>query len=263
MDEFIMNQFMDFESSSKRIEQLNRKETFIHAMNPFVKILITVLYLALILSYSRYNLDGLIIFCAFPILGLLVAEIPIRDVMKRVSMTLPFLLLIGISNLIMDRATVFNISGFVITKGMISFVSILLKTGMSVSSIYLLIATTKSSKLLMGFQMLHIPNMFLIQFELIFRYIGVLVEEARNMYYAYRLRTPGIKGIVIRHMGAFLGQLLLKSIYRAERIYHAMKCRGYSGKISAFSKEKLKRKDYLQLLVISMILILCRLFKVF
>lgn len=253
---------MEFEISTGRIDKLNDKKTYVHSMNPFVKIVITMLYLALILSYSRYDLDGLIIFCAYPILAIIIAEIPIREVLNKAVMTLPFILMMGISNLIIDRFPAFIIGGIVITRGMISLVTLLLKTIMSVTAIYLLIATTENSKLMMGLRMLHIPNMFLIQFELILRYIGVLVDETKNMYYAYRLRTPGIKGIVIRHMGVFLGQLLLKSIYKAERIYHAMKCRGFHGKIVMSRRERLYGKDYLLLFIISGIMIGCRLLKV-
>lgn len=258
-----MNQFMDFESSNRRIEMLNKKQTFVHGMHPFVKILITVLYLALILSYSQYDLDGILIFCGYLILAILVAEIPLRDIWNKVVITLPLIIVIGISNLIMNRVPVFMIGGFAITKGMLSFITIMLKAGMSVSAIFILISTTETTRLMVGFRMLHIPGMFLMQFELINRYIGVLVEEARSMYYAYRLRVPGIKGIVFRHMGEFLGQFLLKSIYRAERIYHAMKCRGYHGKLYTIRREQINRKDYLQLFLISGIMILCRFLRVF
>ena len=33
----------------------------------------------------------------------------------------------------------------------------------------------------------------------------------------------------MRHMGSFVGQLLIRSSDRAERVYAAMKCRGYPG----------------------------------
>jgi cobalt/nickel transport system permease protein len=253
---------MEFDNTNRKIEKLNNKQTLIHKMNPFVKIVITVLYLALILSYSQYDLNGLIIFCSYPILAILIAEIPLRDVVKKVIMTLPFILVIGVSNLFMNRIPAIKVGELVITQGMLSLLTIMLKAGLSVTIIYVLIATTENTKLMIGFRMLHIPNLFLVQFELVIRYIGVLVEEARNMYYAYRLRAPGMKGIVFRHMGEFLGQLLVKSIYRAERIYHAMKCRGYHGNISKVEGERLQRKDYLQLLVISITMIICRFLKV-
>lgn len=258
-----MNHFTKYKSSSRRMGNLNSRKTGIHGMHPLVKILVLVLYLAFILSYSRYDLNGLILFFAYPILVILMAEIPIRDVINTVLLTLPFILAIGISNLILDRTVILEAGGMEFTGGIISFLTLLLKTVMSVSAVYLLVATTEYKELMKGLGMLHIPDLFLAQLELMVRYMGVLAEEAGNMYHAYRLRTPGIKGVMVRHMGAFLGQLLLKSIYRAERIYHAMECRGYRGTIYSFRRERLNGKDYLQLVVISLTMTLCRFLKVF
>lgn len=257
-----MNQFKEYENSERSMELLNRKQSLVHRMNPFVKIIVTLLYLVLLLSYSQYDLDGILIFCAYPIFVVLIADIPIKDVGRKIAFTLPFILFIGITNLIINKTPLLTVGEIVVTKGMVSFLAILLKAVLSVTALYLLTATTESTKLMTGFRMLHIPDIFLLLFELMIRYIGVLVEEAKNMYYAYRLRAPGSKGILIRHMGEFIGQLLIKSIDRAERIYHAMKCRGYGGTLSVFHREKLKGRDYLQLFVIIVIMILSRLIKV-
>ena len=46
---------------------------------------------------------------------------------------------------------------------------------------------------------------------------------------AYRLRAPGQKGIHISAWGSFLGQLLLRSMDRAEELYSSMRLRGFQG----------------------------------
>jgi cobalt/nickel transport system permease protein len=48
------------------------------------------------------------------------------------------------------------------------------------------------------------------------------------MSVAYSLRKPGGKGIEMRDTGSFAGQLLIRSFDRADRVYNAMKCRGYA-----------------------------------
>jgi len=48
------------------------------------------------------------------------------------------------------------------------------------------------------------------------------------MSVAYSLRNFNRKGIEMRDMGSFSGQLLLRSFNRAERVYNSMKCRGYA-----------------------------------
>ena len=46
---------------------------------------------------------------------------------------------------------------------------------------------------------------------------------------AYSLRAPGQKGIHISAWGSFLGQLLLRSMDRAEALYQSMLLRGFRG----------------------------------
>ena len=46
---------------------------------------------------------------------------------------------------------------------------------------------------------------------------------------AYSLRAPGQKGIHVSAWGSFLGQLLLRSMDRAEALYHSMLLRGFRG----------------------------------
>ena len=44
---------------------------------------------------------------------------------------------------------------------------------------------------------------------------------------AYHLRAPGQKGIHVSAWGSFLGQLLLRSMDRAQELYSSMQLRGY------------------------------------
>ena len=48
------------------------------------------------------------------------------------------------------------------------------------------------------------------------------------MTQAYRLRAPGQKGVHLKAWGSFVG-LLLRSIDRADEVYHSMLLRGYNG----------------------------------
>ena len=48
---------------------------------------------------------------------------------------------------------------------------------------------------------------------------------------ARRLRSFGRRGMGWRVYGQMLGQLLLRTFARAQRIYLAMKCRGFDGEI--------------------------------
>ena len=85
-----------------------------------------------------------------------------------------------------------------------------------------------------------------MQMAMTYRYLSVLLEEAGQMALAYRLRSNGERSIRMRDMGSFLGQLLLRSFDRAERVYTAMTCRGFSGRYREH-KRPMGLKDWLLL----------------
>ena len=64
---------------------------------------------------------------------------------------------------------------------------------------------------------------------MIYRYIILLLQEGSRLATAYALRAPGQKGIHFRAWGSLLGQLLLRSIDRAQLVYESMQLRGFAG----------------------------------
>lgn len=234
------------------LEQLSNKNTVIHRIHPFVKMIATIVYIVCLLMKNRYNLPGLAPFLFYPVIVMSLAEIPYRVILKRTLVTLPFVIFAGISNLIFDRERVILISGVVVTTGVLSFCVLIVRTILSVSAILILVATTKFQDLTRQLNRIHIPMVIVNLIEMIYRYISVLVEEASIMLTAYRLRNPKYKYPHIKHMGTFVGHLFLRSMDRAERVYHAMKCRGYGNKRIQYSKNKIQLKDIFYLLVCSL-----------
>lgn len=135
-----------------------------------------------------------------------------------------------------------------VTAGVLSFLVLIVRTIFSVTAILILVATTKFTDLTRQLSIIHIPMIIVNLIEMIYRYIGVLLEEASTMLTAYRLRNPKYKYLHIKHMGTFVGHLFLRSIDRAERIYNAMKCRGYGSKKIKYEKQRISIKDIFYLI---------------
>ena len=112
---------------------------------------------------------------------------------------------------------------------MVSMVTLMLKGVFSLMASFLLIATTSIDTLCAALRMLHVPDILVTLLLLTYRYIGVMMEEVAVMAEAYSLRAPGQKGIHVSAWGSFLGQLLLRSMDRAESLYHSMLLRGFRG----------------------------------
>lgn len=245
------------------LEELAMFNTPIHQLHPVIKLVATTFYLVTVISYGSEQISGLMIYFFYPILMMAFAEIPIKPLLGRLLIALPFTVFAGFSNMLVSREVVMMISSFVITKGMIIFANILIKTILTITAVLILIATTKINELLYAMLYLRIPSILVLQITMTFRYLGVLMEEVSVMYHAYLLRAPRERGIKLQDMGAFLGQLIIRSFDRADRIYHAMLCRGFEGGGITFSKQKrVPALQWLYLIVFSIILTVLRLINV-
>lgn len=167
-------------------------------------------------------------------------------IIKRAFVALPFCVFAGISNIIFDKSIIFHIGNFSLTGGFCSFIIIILRSFLCVSAVFILIASTPFQKLTLQLKRMYVPNTVIMLIEMIYRYMGVLMNQADVMITAYRLRSPSAKFPHIKDMGPFIGQLFLHSIDRAERIYSAMKCRGYGLlNVRKIPKEKIKLSDFI------------------
>lgn len=229
------------------LEGLSRKNTLIHRLHPLSKMLVTIVYIMCVIAHGRYNLSAMAPFLFYPIVIMALAEIPFWMIAKRTSIAIPFTLFAGISNLIFDTAQWGTIGNVVISTGMISFFTLIVRTFLCVSAILILVATTHFTDITRQLMRAHIPVIIVSLLEMIYRYLSVLVEEASVMITSYRLRNPNYKWPLIRDMGPFVGHLFLRSIDRAERIYQAMKCRGYGSVKAVYIKRKMKAGDIIYL----------------
>jgi len=217
------------------LEQLSSGDTFIHRLHPMVKLLSAVFFIITVISYDRYALKQLIPYIFYPTLLMALSETPYSMLFKRFMVAFPFCFFAGMSNLIFVPAP----------YGVISFFTIIFRTYLCVMAVLLLVSTTPFFEIASSLRFLKIPNIFIVIFEMTYRYICILLEEVHSMYIAYSLRSTDAKGIKMRDMGSFAGQLLLRSFDRADRIYNAMKCRGYALHVLPQNGRNFMLKDFI------------------
>ncbi len=121
------------------------------------------------------------------------------------------------------------IGGLTLTGGVVSMATLVLKGVFALMASFLLIATTPVDRLCAALRQLHVPGILVTLLLLTYRYISVMLREVSVMTDAYVLRAPGQKGIHISAWGSFLGQLLLRSMDRAQELYQSMQLRGFRG----------------------------------
>lgn len=240
------------------LEELTSKNTPIHRVEPSVKLILTVIYLIAIISFRPNQISGLLPYVFYPIILMTVGEIPFKPLFQRLLIALPFPLFAGISNLVFSRGIVYIIWNIGITEGMVSFCSIFIKTILTVLAVLILISTTRINELVKSMIGFRIPSIIVIQIMLTYRYIGVLLEEISVMYHAYILRAPKEKGIKLKDMGPFLGQLIIRSFDRADRIYNAMKCKGFESSITFSKKDRISKKGWVIVATVGGLIIIMR-----
>lgn len=210
------------------IDSLASRDQWVNRLHPLVKFIITISYIAAVVSFQKYNVTGLAGMVIYPIAGFILSELSFWDSVKRLRLVLPLICFLGILNPFFDKNYVL-IAGMQISAGVLSMITLILKGVFSVLASYLLIATTSVDKLCYAFRMLHIPRAMVTQFMLTYRYITVLLEEVDRITQAYALRAPKQKGIHFKVWGSLTGQLLLRSMDRANNVYESMLLRGYKG----------------------------------
>lgn len=226
------------------LEPLSAGGSVIHRIHPLAKLSVTMVYLFAVASMGKYELTSFAPFLFYPVCVIAIAEIPLKMLLKRTSVALPFCFFAGVSNLIFDRQPLFRIGIWVVTLGMVSFLVLLIRCLLCVSAILILVSVTPFTELTDQFRRLHVPNLLIMLLEMTYRYVGVLAEEASSMVTAYRLRGNGAKWPELKQFGPFVGQLLLRSAARAERVYHAMQCRLYRLRDAKRTRPKWQAKDW-------------------
>lgn len=224
------------------LDDLARKETFIHRVHPLVKLLTTVTYLIVVVSFGRYEISALLPLLFYPVLVMTLADLPVGPIIKRILLVEPLIIGIGIMNPLFDHQAVV-IGGITVSRGWVTFFSIFIKCGLTVTAALLLISTTGMDKLASAMRMLRIPRLFVLQLLLTYRYISVLMEEVARILRAYSLRSPRQKGVHRSAWGSLAGQLILRTFDRAQRVYQAMCLRGFAGEYHTGGCERIKARD--------------------
>lgn len=224
-----MNKLFHAQSELREMDALAAERSPIHALHPLCKLFSTILYICAVVSFPKYNFSGLVMMVLYPVIVFQVSGIPVSLCFYKLRIVLPLVCAVGLANPFLDHTPLLQLGTITVTGGVVSMVTLMLKGLFSLMASFLLIATTSIDALCAALRRLHVPGILTTLLLLTYRYIGVMLEEVSVMTEAYSLRAPGQKGIHISAWGSFLGQLLMRSMDRAEELYGSMVLRGFNG----------------------------------
>jgi cobalt/nickel transport system permease protein len=142
-------------------------------------------------------------------------------------------------------------------SGLDKFISINIKSILSIFMSIILTTTTSFDMLLKGMEKLFIPKIFILILSFMYRFIFLLIDEIERMFTAYKSRY--IKLPFWNRLNILSQQivvLFIRTYVRGERVYQAMDARGFSGKIYTLNNLSWKSLDNLLLLLFLLIIFL-------
>lgn len=213
------------------LDTLSYGQTFMHRLNPGIKLVVTMVFIVTVVSFPKYEISGMIPFFIFPVFIITAAGIPAGVIIRKVLVVSPFVLFVGIFNPLLDTRTMYSIFEINVSGGWVSLSSILIKFTLAISSSFLLIATTSFPGICLALGRLRTPKIIVMQLLFLYRYLFVLTEETMRIVRARNMRTFRRKGRELRTFINIAGVLLVRSMERSERIYQAMCSRGFDGRV--------------------------------
>ena len=228
--------------------------TWVHGLDPRVKVLASVAFIVstALLPDGAWLAYMLSWGCVIALV--LAAGIAPWFVIKRSLLVLPFLLA--------AVTVIFTLPGEVLWQGpwgmtatdagVQRFLSIVLRSWISIQMAILLTATTRFPDVLHALRHLKVPAILVAILAFMYRYLFVLADEAGRLLRARSARSAQLPGSSASPSlawraavaGGMVGQLFARSLARSDRVYAAMLARGYQGELLTMNPHQMHRQDW-------------------
>lgn len=225
------------------LDRYERGASFLHRTDPRVKLVLTLIFIAAVTA-TPPGAWPIFLVLACALWGtVLASRLSIIVTLRRSAIAIPFILVAFPTIFTKGGEPLLSFSFFNWTlsatdEGLSFFLSVLVKSWISVIAAGTLALTTPFNDILKALRFLRLPSVLVAVMSLMYRYIFVLVEEAQRLRRAREARSARVQegggGSIpwqAKVTGKMVGSLFLHTYERGERIYQAMLSRGYSGEI--------------------------------
>lgn len=214
-----------------QMDELGRKDSPVHRLDARAQLVTTFAFILVVMSYSRYEVAALMPLLIYPVILMIMGGVPPGFLLRKIVIATPFALFVGVFNPFLDHQVVGRMGAYPLTGGWLSFVSIMLRFVLTVSAAVILVACTGIHRLCAGGERMGMPRVFVVQMMFLYRYFFVIGDEGLRVVRGVEMRSAGARPLGLRMYGILIGQLLLRAMDRAQRIYRAMVARGFEGEV--------------------------------
>ena len=231
-------------------------ESFIHHVDPRFRIVLATIF-SITVAVSYY-FESLIFALIISLSLILFAKLNFIKVLKRVAVVSGFIALIWIVLPFSYKGeALYQIGPFIATKqGVILCFQISIKSITIFFTFIALIATMPVSTLGYSLAKLNVPSKLVYLLLFNYRYITVIHQEYQRLITAAKIRgfTPGTNIHSYKTYAYLLGMLFVRASLRAQRVFNAMKCRGFNGEFYCLQEFSTDIKTYYFIILMSVVI---------
>lgn len=225
----------------QEMENGTERSTF----HPVVFLLLTLVYLSVMLSVPVDSLSMLLWYGLYPIVMASVTGQDFNKIFVRSLVVVPFAMFIGIFNPVYQTELAFKVGDVEVSRGWVTFVSIIIRALLSVQALLLLAAQGGFVSICQSLRRIGVPSVLTTQLMMVYRYMTVLLQESIDMSRGRKARGYGKRNPGLKVWGTLCGQLFLRTVNRSQNIHRAMLARGFTGTMPCYrmKTQKLRIKD--------------------
>ncbi len=218
----------------------------IHRFDPRAKL---ITFTFLIFSFVFIEDIRVALTCfGFSFVILLISKLPLNFIFKRMQpgmlFVFPFLLVMPFT---VDGRVLYFIGPLQLTyEGLYYGFLVVIRAATAILLALTMLGSTKMDTLMKSLYALNIPSPFVQTLMFSYRYIFVFIDELLKIWTA--MTAKGFKVGLNKHsmsvIGNIVGMILVRSYERADRVYHSMVSKGYTGQNHTIIRFKMKKADY-------------------
>ena len=230
--------------------------SLVHQLDPRVKVVVTVLFIVSNVLLPDGSWVGFVLAFGLVLLCSKASGLGLGFAVTRSLIALPFALAAVTVVFTLPGAPLHTIpigpwTLIPTDAGLIRFASIVVRSLISVQMAILLTTTTSFHDLVHALRHLRLPRLLVGTIAFMYRSLFVLADEALRLKRARDARSARLEGVQSgrsalwrgRVAGNMAGQLFVRSIDRADRVYNAMLARGYSGHLLTLNPHRIQAGD--------------------
>lgn len=202
----------------------------VHRLAPEAKVAATFLFVLCAAITPRTAIWAFAIYGTLLAVVIAIAGIPLRFVVARLVVVLPFVVFAFLVPVIGEGERVPVLGIPLSIEGLWAMWSILAKAGVGATSSIILAGTTEVADLLKGLTRLRVPPVFVSITSFMVRYMELMADSLGRMRTAMVARGYDPRWLwQAKPIASSAGALFVRSYERGERIHAAMVSRGYTG----------------------------------